>query len=464
MTSIRSRLAILYTASVLVILIVIVAFLYWESINVLYKTDHQFLTDVVQNIRSTLTKEKIDDAALNKMVVNVPYETNNSVYRYYARVVDGYGNTIVETPSNRHIFQNKAITNLPNDDLVTTKFWHISDFECDYLQIKSPIKFGNINKIGYIQVILDVSHQHKIMRDRKIFLVCLLAAIALALMFGFYLSHKGIQSLYVLTETAKKISATSLSARIDPKDWPAELRVLGIAFNQMLERMESSFLRLKQISSDLAHELRTPINNLIGETEIALSNQRSVDEYQNVLVSNLEELHRTAQLIENILFLARAENPELHIDKAFLNMHDEVAMMCDYYQAMAEEKNITINYAGSATLFANSIMIRRMICNILSNSIKYTSAGGKINFLITQVNDKEIKVIAEDNGIGIANEHLPKIFDRFYRVDSARSQLSGGTGLGLALVKSIVEMHKGSIAIKSTLGVGTAVTIVLPVN
>ena len=115
MTSIRSRLAILYTTSVLVILIVIVAFLYWESINVLYKTDHQFLTDVVQNIRSTLTKEKIDDAALKKMVVNVPYETNNSVYRYYARVVDGNGNAIVETPSNRHIFQNKAIINLPNE-------------------------------------------------------------------------------------------------------------------------------------------------------------------------------------------------------------------------------------------------------------------------------------------------------------------------------------------------------------
>src|SRR5438132_6660192 len=148
-----------------------------------------------------------------------------------------------------------------------------------------------------------------------------------------------MRSLYLLTNQVKNITVTSLHQRIDPENLPKELKSLGLAFNQMLDRMESSFTRLKQFSSDLAHELRMPINNLIGETEIVISRDHSLADYQQVMMSHLEEYQRISHLIENILFLSRAENPHMEIEKTWLNLQDEIAFICEYYEALAEEKN-----------------------------------------------------------------------------------------------------------------------------
>jgi two-component system heavy metal sensor histidine kinase CusS len=266
----------------------------------------------------------------------------------------------------------------------------------------------------------------------------------------------------MLTLAVEKITTTSMHQRISPKFWPKELSALGIAFNQMLDRIETSFLKLKQFSADLAHELRTPISNLMGETEIALSYNQSLEGYRQVMESNLEELHRISHLIENILFLSHAENPQLYLEKKILNVQEEILIVIDFYQAMADEKNIQISQIGKAKLNINSVMFRRMLSNILSNAIKYTDKDNFIHFDIIEKDRNLVQITCRDTGLGIAKEHLPKIFDRFYRVDTARSNYSGGMGLGLSIAKSIVELHQGTISIISELGKGTTVTLVFP--
>jgi two-component system, OmpR family, heavy metal sensor histidine kinase CusS len=457
--SIRTRLTVLYTLTALILLLTIAGFLYWETINILYKADYQFLSDEVDTIQYILNNNKTDLTALKKVAIDMPLNTDSSIYRYFVRVINDEDQVMIETPGIDAVVKDHKDASMKL--LGKKRYWYYSVHASNYLLIKAPINLGN-GKLGSIQIVLDLSHQHDVISDRKILIISILALTICALILGFYISHKGTQSLYEITETAKEITISSLHRRIDPKHWPKELRELGTAFNQMLDRIQASYLRLNQFSADLAHELRTPIGNLIGETEVSLSYSHNVDEYRNVLESNLEELHRISQLIENILFLARAENPERVIQKKLLNIQEEIAIVCEFYQAMADEKNIKITYEGTGSLYANSVMIRRMISNIISNSLNYTLPDGLIHFKMTTTNDGVLQIIASDNGIGILVEHLPKIFDRFYRVDSARSQFSGGTGLGLAIVKSIVELHQGTVSITSAPEKGTTIFLVFP--
>ncbi|MCW5583058.1 MAG: heavy metal sensor histidine kinase [Gammaproteobacteria bacterium] len=450
-----------YSLAAFVLLTIITLFLYWETVNILYKADYQFLSNEVESLQYILRNKKIDSNVIKQNIVEFPTQISDSIYRYYTRIYNENNQVIIETPGMSSILPHEIFLKPSfNRNYKKTHRWY-SNHHANYLLVQSPVAFEN-NKIGTILIALDISYQHMMISDRKFLIIALLASMLCSLLLGFTIAHRGMKSLYVLTDTVKTITATSLHQRIDPKSLPKELNKLGIAFNQMLDRIESSFTRLKQFSSDLAHELRIPINNLVGETEITLSRNHTVDEYQQVLISNLEEFHRISQLIENILFLSRAENPQLEIQKNLLKVDEEIAVVCDYYQAMADEKNISISIEGKADLHVNLIMFRRMISNILSNALKYTPSKGWIRFEISTMKNNNVQIMLRDNGIGIPIEHQPKIFDRFYRVDTARSQHSGGIGLGLAIVKSIVDLHQGQVSIDSEPEIGTTICVILP--
>src|SRR3990167_11446360 len=260
-----------------------------------------------------------------------------------------------------------------------------------------------------IQVALDASYQKKTVNAyRKILIGTLALGTLLAIVLGILIARRAMSHLRELTQTTQKITVDSLHQRLEPKNWPVELQTLAIAFNHMLERIEDSFSRMTQFSGDLAHELRTPINNLIGETEVLLTGKSSLQEYRHGMESNLEELQRITHLIENLLFLSRAENPQLDLKRELLHIEQEVAVVIEYYRSAADEKNIALTYDGHATLYANQIMFRRMISNLLTNALKYTPAHGKIHCRIQS--DPEVQIVIRDNGIGIDQEHLPKIF------------------------------------------------------
>jgi two-component system heavy metal sensor histidine kinase CusS len=463
--SITTRLTLFYASATFILLIAIAVFLYLAMIGILYQNNSQFLSDEIDVIKYLLASHDHDQSALNHEVRDVPFVLAGSIHHYSIRVIDKDNHVVMQTPGMREKMRNAGFFNKISKELGKRSQWWYSANGDKYLLMESAVKLGtDPNDVWLIQAALDVSDQHAaIDLYRKRAMTVLVAGEFFAIFIGYLIARRGLRRLYDLTDTTKKITATSLDQRIATKSWPKELRKLGLAFNQMLDRIEISFSHLTQFSDDLAHELRTPINNLMGQTEIALTSQSLPDEYAQVLESNLEELHRISQIIENILFLARAEHPQLDLKKVQLNVKNEISVVCEFYQAMADDKNIKVSYSGEAVMFANQVMFRRMISNILSNALKYTPANGEVDFLVTET-EQQVEIKLHDTGIGIPAEHLPQILNRFYRVDPARSQHTGSVGLGLAIVKSIVSIHEGTMSVTSESGQGTTIVIAFSVQ
>ncbi len=460
--SLKTRLTLFYGCTTALLLIITGLFLYGMTIHILHKANHQFLSDEIGVLENLLQNQPEKLLALKQELIETPYTETDSEYRYYIRILDQTHNVILETPFFNQTFQQSPLfQRVPEGPKKENVYWRSGKSHYVLMQTKSEI--GNTRTPILIQVALDITYQQKVIAQySQLLAIILFSVMVIAILLGFFIAHRAMKSLDRLTEATQKITVTSLHKRIDPNSWPKELRSLGIAFNEMLARIENAFLHLTQFSADLAHELRSPINNLMGEAEIILSRPHTLNDYQHVLESHMEELQRIAQLIENILFLARAENPKLDIQKEWIHVANEITLISEFYQAIADEKLIQITSEGDASLFVNAIMFRRMLSNLLSNALKYSSSGGVIQFETRQIN-QTIEIKIKDNGIGIASEHLPKLFNRFYRVDSARTRSEGGVGLGLAIVKSIVELHQGSITIASELEVGTVITLLLPV-
>jgi two-component system heavy metal sensor histidine kinase CusS len=246
-----------------------------------------------------------------------------------------------------------------------------------------------------------------------------------------------------------RISANELNTRLAPESVPRELTDLAVSFNDMLARMEEAFQRLSNFSADIAHELRTPITNLLTQTQVALSQSRSPEEYREILYSNMEEYERMAQMVGDMLFLAKADNGLYQPAGIPLDLATEVQELFDYYEAWAEERGVALALEGNAALMADRLMLRRALGNLLSNAIRHTPAGHTVRVRLAQAADHSITISVENPGPTIAPEHLPHLFDRFYRVDASRQRGGEGAGLGLAIVKSIIEAHGGQVAVSS---------------
>jgi two-component system heavy metal sensor histidine kinase CusS len=231
----------------------------------------------------------------------------------------------------------------------------------------------------------------------------------------------------------------------------------------MLFRLESSYKRCSQCSENIAHELRNPIHTLMGETEVALSRDRTPDEYRQVLESSLEEFNRLSRMVNELLFIARADNPETVIGSAPLDVHTELGKVREFHDAQAQERGVTISCEGQAELHADPLLLRQAVSNLVSNALSHTPRGGRISLeVVPNEQDGMVHVTVRDTGEGIKAEELPKVLDRFYR--SSRQLLNDGegTGLGLAIVKSIMTLHGGSVSIQSAEGKGTTVVLQFP--
>jgi two-component system heavy metal sensor histidine kinase CusS len=227
----------------------------------------------------------------------------------------------------------------------------------------------------------------------------------------------------------------------------------------MLDRLEDSFTRLSQFSADIAHELRTPLANIRGEAEVALARPRSPGEYETVIESSIAECQRLSGIIDNLLFLARAEAAESKVNYACFDGRAALEKIAAYNEAIAEERHLTISCEGTGEVYADPVLFGRAVSNLVDNAVHFTVDGGRVSISL-QTNSEGAEITVADTGCGIPAEHLPRIFDRFYRVDPSRS--SEGTGLGLALVKSIADLHGGTVSVESKLGRGTSVTLRFP--
>jgi len=244
------------------------------------------------------------------------------------------------------------------------------------------------------------------------------------------------------------------------------LASLARTFNQMLDRLEESFERISRFSADIAHDLRTPVNNIRGEAEVALARARTSSEYRDVIESCLEEAVRLSDLIGDLLFLARAESPLSYLHRERVDVGELLGGVKDYYEASAADGGVslTTTVAGEPVIAElDRTLLQRAVGNLVSNALAHTPPGGAV-VLGTNADHSTIHIEVSDSGIGIPAEALPRVFDRFFRVDSSRSHGSGGTGLGLAIVKSIALLHGGNVEIASQPGQGTRVTLQMPVS
>lgn len=262
---------------------------------------------------------------------------------------------------------------------------------------------------------------------------------------GWVAARRGLAPIREMTHVAQSITASRLHDRLPTAALPMELVDLAAAFNGMLSRLEDSFRRLSEFSSDLAHELRTPIGSLMTQTHVALSRTRSAEEYREVLYSNSEEYERLARMIADMLFLAKSDNGLIVPRSESVDLAVEVRELFEFYDALAEDQGVSLALAGNGTVDGERLMIRRAISNLLSNAINHTRRGGCVNVRIEHAGDERVRLSVENPGDGIAAEHLPRVFDRFYRVDPSRQRSTDGAGLGLAITKSIVAAHNGTV-------------------
>ncbi|EXI68917.1 MAG: Sensor kinase CusS [Candidatus Accumulibacter adjunctus] len=304
-----------------------------------------------------------------------------------------------------------------------------------------------------VAVAIDLSHHEHFMRSfrQALWSVVALAAL-LSGVLGWLVARRGLAPLRDICSVAAGITATRLDQRLTAAAIPPELAEVVQTLNDMLARLEESFRRLANFSSDLAHELRTPVSNLLTQTQVTLARERSADEYREVLVSNAEELERLTRTIADMLFLARADNDLLVPHRETIELADEVGSLCEFYEALAADSGLHLEASGSAIVCGDRLMLRRAISNLLSNAVRHAARGGRVTVHVAGSATGAAVVRVANEGETIAVEHLPRLFDRFWRVDGSRQHGGEGAGLGLAIARSIARAHQGDIAVTSGSG------------
>jgi two-component system, OmpR family, heavy metal sensor histidine kinase CusS len=277
----------------------------------------------------------------------------------------------------------------------------------------------------------------------------MIGAVIVTLALAYWVTRRGLLPLKLMADKAAEISPDRMSARLDLTQAPAEVLSLATSFNAMLDRLETGYERLLQFSADLAHELRTPIGVLIGETQVTLAQERSVGEYRQVLESNLEELERLARIAQNILFLAQADHERQPIGRERIELAEELHTIADYFEGIADERRIRFEIDAHGEMSANAIMCRRAIGNVVVNAVRYADADSVVR-LTAHTDEQGARVSVGNRGPKISRDELARLFDRFYRGDAARSEFTESSGLGLSIVQAIMRLHGGSVTADCT--------------
>jgi two-component system OmpR family sensor kinase len=303
------------------------------------------------------------------------------------------------------------------------------------------------------------------MRRRLLFTILLIGplALAIALAGGWFLAGRALRPVEAITEAARRIAAGDLTQRLAVAQSSDEIGHLATTFNEMIARLETSFRQIQRFSADASHELRTPLTVMKGETELALRRPRSPDDYRQVLESSLEEIDRMTRIVDDLLFLSRADMGEIRMERRPVELDALVADIQRQAVVLGQEGGIDvlIKSLEPATVLGDEFRLRELVLNLVENAVKYSRPGGKVEMDLT-AEGGNVRFSITDEGIGIPPEAQDRIFDRFFRTDLARAHCPKGTGLGLAICKWIAEVHHGRIEVQSELGKGSRFMLFLP--
>jgi two-component system heavy metal sensor histidine kinase CusS len=457
--SIVTRLALLYTVLSTVVLCAAGFFLFWTLVQSLRSAAQSTLADKIAVLRQILREHPEDRNALEEEVEWESTARRQAVY--YARLILS-GRTVVESPGFHSLLPSTVV--FPPAASSDQSIGAITKFRAvrgkTFLLTAAEVNRVVVNEKYRYEIALDISNEQKLLADyKRRLLIALALAVAISALLSTWVAHRGVRPIREITSAAQAITANALNERISAQTWPRELATLATEFDRMLERLEDSFERLSRFSSNIAHELRTPISNLMGETEVALGRALTADQYREVLASSLEEYQRLSHLIDSLLFLARAETANLRIQKSDFAAHESILAVMEFYEPLAKESHIELSSTGRARVRGDEPLFRRAISNLLSNSLRHVPPGGRVT-VEARTEPTGVIVAVKDNGSGVAPKDLPNVFDRFYRGENSRD----GVGLGLSIVKSIMGLHHGTIEIASELGKGTTVVLRFPLH
>ena len=450
--SIASQLILLFTLAATLLLACGLGVFYWIVVRHAFAEDNAVLADKVDALQTSF--EQL--GGLDAVAAEINTAGSRQRAPFLVRVIDPTGATIgqtsgMETLLPANIFPPPASRDVavPTEHRVAEKLFALTTGRA----LAGGQQFT-------IQVAQDRSSDEQVERRFGILaLVVLSGSILGSILIAIPATRRGLRPLEEMKRSLERIGPTHLNERVAAANWPRELQPLAIAFDEMLKRLDDSFTRLSQFSADLAHELRTPIANMLGEAQVALSRDRSSAEYRETIESTIGECERLSGIVDNLLFVARADAASEPVARKRFDARAAVEKIAAFYQTIAEDHHVAISCSGQGQISADPALFERAVGNLVDNALRFTPHNGSIEIALAD-SPSDFKVAISDNGSGIAPEHLPRVFDRFYRAESSRG--SDGAGLGLALVKSIVDLHGGTARIHSEPGRGTVVTLTFP--
>ena len=299
---------------------------------------------------------------------------------------------------------------------------------------------------------------------RKVFITTMVILFALAIVVGWFMARRALVGVATVTQTARRISEGSLEKRVPVKKRADEIDQLALTFNQMLDRIEILVTGIKEMSDNIAHDLKSPITRIRGIAEVSLTSNSSLKEYESMAAGTIEECDRLLDMINTMLIISRTEAGVTQLDSRKLDITNLVRDACDIFQSPAEDKGLAMVCSLPENISINGDMrlIQRMVANLLDNAIKYTPANGRIDVSVAEGTDRLVQIAVRDSGIGIPAKDQEHIFERFYRCDPSRSQ--AGTGLGLSFARAVARAHHGEIMVESSPGEGSTFIVKLPEN
>ncbi|WP_151745487.1 heavy metal sensor histidine kinase [Acinetobacter calcoaceticus] len=434
--AISFRIAILFSFSTVIILMIMGLVIHQLVMHHFETQDRTQLEGKIQLVENLLEQNHHNPSELNL---------------YLKDALVGHHDLIVqiERPSGQIIFSSSP-TALKSKTLVKSKHgpwleWKVQNKIYHGLIYKKSFDQNSAIPSAQIIVGIDTSEHLHFLNDfrRQLLYIGIIGTICLMLL-GWFAAWRGLRPVQNMAKVAEGISAQHLSERLEVDNTPTELKSLAIAFNDMLDRLETAVGKLSDFSSDLAHEIRTPINNLMTQTQVCLSRSRDIATYQEILFSNLEEFERLARMVSDMLFLAKAEHGLHRANLQQVNLVKEVSALFDFYDAIAAEKGMSLKQTGQGYVEGDPSMLRRALSNLLSNAIKYGKSDSIIKIKCQQ-NSDTTELTIENESSPLSQEQLTRLFDRFYRTDASRQRVEEGTGLGLAITKSILDVHGATI-------------------
>ena len=449
--SIASQLILLFTLAAAMLLACGLGVFYWIVVRHAFAEDNAVLGDKVNALQTSF--EQRGGVAAVAAEINA---TGSQRAPFLVRVLDPAGATIGQTTGMETLLPAKIFSGAASRETAVPTEYRV-DGKLFALTTRRAMAGG---QPFTIQVAQDRSSDEQVERRFGILvLVVLSGSIFASVLIAISVTRRGLRPLEEMKHSLERIGPTHLNEHVTSANWPRELQPLATAFDEMLKRLDDSFTRLSQFSADLAHELRTPIANMLGEAQVALSRDRSSAEYRETIESTIGECDRLSGIVDNLLFVARADAAREPVARKRFDARAAVEKIAAFYETIAEDRHVAINCSGQGEISADPALFERAIGNLVDNALRFTPENGSIQIALAD-HTKDFEVAVSDNGSGIAPEHLPRVFDRFYRAESSRG--SDGAGLGLALVKSIVDLHGGTARIQSEIGLGTTVSLTFP--